>query len=71
MKKNEYMKPAVRVTKLVHQQCLLTGTGTGAVQGFESNLTGDDAIIYKGASPSSGVDARGREYDCWGDEDEE
>ena len=68
MKKNEYMKPAVRVTKLMHKQCLLNGSPK--VNTVSSNLPDGSTIDYGGASTPSNNTARGRQFDSW-DEDEE
>ena len=69
MKKNEYMKPVVRVTKLMHQQCLL-GASPAKVSTVSSNLPDGSTIDYGGASTPSNNTARGRQFDCWGDEEE-
>ena len=67
MKKNEYMKPVVRVTKLMHKQCLLANT---QVNTLKSNLPDGSTIDYGGARTPDNNTARGRQFDCWGDEDE-
>ena len=66
MKKNEYMKPAVRVTKLMHQQCLLNGSKVSTVS---SNLPDGSTIDYGGASTPSNNIARGRQFDSWDEEE--
>lgn len=66
MKKNDYMKPAVRVTKLMHKQCLL-GASPAKVSTVSSNL-GDDALIYGQGSGTNNT-ARGRQFDSWDEEE--
>jgi len=68
MKKNDYMKPAVRVTKLMHKQCLLSNSTT-AISTLSSNLPDGSTIDYGGASTSDNNTARGRQFDCWGDDE--
>lgn len=43
--KKEYMKPTTLVVELRHKTCLLQASITG----MSTNLTGDDAINYRGA----------------------
>ena len=67
MEKKTYLKPATRMTKLQYQQHLLEGS-TSKVTNVSSNLTSEDAITYGGGGSGT---ARGRQYDCWGEEEGE
>ena len=66
MNKKNYIKPAARLTTLQHHQHLLTGSNQ--VTNISTNL-GEGNKLNLG-SGSSGT-ARGRQYDCWGEEEEE
>ena len=64
MNKKSYIKPATRVITLQHRQQLLINS---QVETVNTNLTGDDKIIL--GNSGSGSTARGRQYDCWGEEE--
>ena len=65
MNKKSYIKPATLLMTLQHQQHLL---GASQVTNVSTNLgEGDKLNLGSGGSGT----ARGRQYDCWGEEEEE
>ena len=72
MNKKMYQQPRLRIVNLHCKQLLESASPAhsvvGKVQSGDTGLTGagtDRAITGGGGT------ARGREYDCWGDEEEE
>ena len=66
MNKKNYIKPAARLTTLQHHQHLLIGSTQ--VTNISTNLSDGDKLNL--GSGGSGT-ARGRQYNCWGEEEEE
>ena len=70
MKKKIYQQPQLRIVNL-HCKLLLVGASGSKVSKIESTGTGLTGAGTDGAITGGGGTARGREYDCWGDEEEE
>ena len=71
MKKN-YLKPNTKVVNVAINRIICTSGGSqGYVHDTTTNLTGDDAIHYAGATPTTGETptARGRQSSIWDDEE--
>lgn len=66
MKKEKYIKPATQVTKLQYQ---LSPLCTSHIDKVSTNLGESDQITL--SKEGSSQSARGRQYDCWGEEEEE
>ena len=67
-----YQQPRLRIVNLHCKQLMASGSPAhsvvGKVQSDNTGLTGSGP----GGAPTGGTGtARGRQYDCWGDEEEE
>lgn len=68
MKKKMYQQPQLRIVDL-HCKQLIMGSGQ-TISNVVSGDTGLKGAAADGSITGGGGTARGREYDCWGDEDE-